>query len=74
MLSNYIDDWSARTGLSRVDLARIVGVTYGCVNQWAQGVCIPRPRRMRALATALGVDPVELMRDLKAARAKVETR
>lgn len=66
--------WSARTGQTRADLARLMGVSYSVLGRWLHGARMPRPARLRALADALGADPVELLRQLDARKANVLAR
>ena len=68
-LRDEIDRWTDRTGMTRSDLARIVGCTRANLTAWQAGAWLPRPAMMRALAAVLGVDPTVLGPLMRAARA-----
>lgn len=55
-------DARRRNGLSQADLARVVGAAgRERISQWERGFERPQPRQLRAVADALGIDPLELM-------------
>ena len=49
-------------GLSRVALAKMLGVPQSAVSQWETGIHLPSVTDLPDLATALGVDPGELFK------------
>ena len=49
--------------LSQEDLAEQSGVAASTIVRIEQGVVVPNPSTLRKLATALGVDPSELVTD-----------
>jgi transcriptional regulator with XRE-family HTH domain len=50
-------------GLRQVDLGKLVGVSDNTIAAWERGAR-PQPQRVPKLAEALGVDPLELTRQL----------
>ena len=61
MLKNAFEEWCARTGRTRPDAARELGVTTRAIGQWLDGKRRPRPPHMKALADMLGLDPVAVL-------------
>lgn len=48
--------------LSQYELARVIGVTPGCVSQWEKGMTHPRPKRLKQISEALNV-PIAVLID-----------
>lgn len=53
-----IRHWREIRGLSRTELARMVGVSRPAVIQWETGKTSPTDSNVRAVAAALGLDMV----------------
>ena len=74
MLNQLLNEWSARTGKSRVDAAQALGVHYGSLGYWSRGARSPSARQCHALAGLLGCDPVKLLHSFSADPTAAETR
>lgn len=57
-LARRIAEARRDAGLTQADLAATMGVSEKAVQTWEQGTFTPRPKRLHALAAALG-KPVE---------------
>jgi transcriptional regulator with XRE-family HTH domain len=57
-LARRIAEARRDAGLTQADLAATMGVSVAAVQTWEQGTFTPRPKRLHALAEALG-KPVE---------------
>jgi transcriptional regulator with XRE-family HTH domain len=51
-------------GFCQSDLARRIGVSVSAVSRWESGMDMPRGRRFKKIAHALGIAPLELTRVL----------
>lgn len=63
-LGDRIKKYRELRGFSQELLGRLLGVTREAVSQWESNDTEPRPRRVRQIATALGITyPVLLLGD-----------
>jgi transcriptional regulator with XRE-family HTH domain len=62
--------WRLRRALTQEELAARAGLSKPTVNRVERGTRLARPSTVRKLATALGVDPVDLMEPVPAAGAE----
>ncbi len=60
--------------LTANELGAAVGVTGGLIAMWERGEMVPPDRRLRDLASVLGIDGVRLKSDLTEFRARVTRR
>lgn len=60
-MKTTIRDLRIRCGLSQTQLASLMGVTQGAVNQWESGATHPKIMLLPKLASALGVTVDELI-------------
>jgi transcriptional regulator with XRE-family HTH domain len=58
-----IETFRRARGLRQADLGALVGVSDNTIAAWERGAR-PQPQRVPRLAEALGVDPLELTRQL----------
>lgn len=50
-----VREWRLANGLTQTKLAHLVGVSHISVGNWEKGRFEPTPRKLQALAAALGV-------------------
>jgi transcriptional regulator with XRE-family HTH domain len=61
-----------KAGLSQTGLAKKAGVPFRSVQNWEQGVRVPRPQALLALAEALGTTADELIRGMTGPKPKAK--
>lgn len=59
---NVIREARKARSISQGQLASIIGVTQGAVNQWEHGLTKPRPDKLLLLSEILGISVEEILR------------
>ena len=54
-------EWRTGKYLTQEELAEQVGVTFYTISNWELGIKQPRFKNLRALATALGIQPDQIV-------------
>ena len=56
-----IREWRTARFLTQGELGDLIGVSYFTISNWELGVKQPRVKNLRALATALGIKPEQIL-------------
>jgi transcriptional regulator with XRE-family HTH domain len=62
--ADMLKEMREKAGLSQTGLAKKAGVPFRSVQNWEQGVRVPRPQALLALAEALGTTTDVLIRGM----------
>lgn len=54
-------EWREKAALSQGELAKLAGVNLHSISDWELGNSEPQPKNKRALATALGILPEQII-------------
>lgn len=71
LFSKKLEGFIARSGKSKAEIARIVGVQPSTVSDWLAGRGYPRLKAMQALADVLGVTKADLVEDVNLTKESI---